>query len=122
MPTDPHVPTLAEVVHRATEIVDPSGRDDGVSQLLARFEDRDEPITAIADPEQVIYEGKGAIDPQDDEPPVTMAAAAAVYLAHRRDEMPDSPDEVLRLAARAEFDGHPPENVAAWLAERGIHV
>jgi hypothetical protein len=49
-----------------------------------------------------------------------MAAAVVVYLAHRRDEVEDDPLDVLRLAARAEFDGHPPPPVAAWLEEVGV--
>jgi hypothetical protein len=122
MPTEPHTPTLAEVVHRAVEVCDPAGSEDGAAQLLARFEDRDEPITAIADVEQELAEQKGAVDPQDEDPAVTMAAAVAVYLAHRRTEISDEPDEILRLAARAEFDGHPPSLVADWLAARGVAV
>ena len=49
-----------------------------------------------------------------------MAAAVAVYLAHRRDELREEPVHVLRMAARAEFDGQPPENVANWLESAGI--
>ena len=44
----------------------------------------------------------------------------AVYLAHRRDELEDDPVDVLRLAARAEFNGNPPANVANWLDEVGV--
>ena len=122
MATEPAVPTLFDVVHRAAEICDAGASDDGVAQFLARFEDRDEPVTALGDPEQEILEGKGAIDPQDEDPAVTMAAAVAVYLAHRRDQIAAGPDELLRLAARAEYDGNPPENVTAWLAEQGVEV
>ena len=122
MPTDPHTPTLAEVVHRAAEVADPNGADDGVTQLLTRFEDSDEPITGVEDPEQVIVEGKGAIDPQDDEPAVTMAAAVAVYLAHRREAFSAGREELLTLAARAEFAGDPPQPVADWLNDRGVKV
>ncbi len=120
MPTEPAAPTLAEVVHRAVEVCDPEGADEGVAQLLERFEDRDEPVTSFDDVEQEIAEGKGAIDPQDDDPGVTMASAVAVYLAHRRTELDDDPDRLLRLAARAEFDGNPPPTIADWLAERGV--
>jgi hypothetical protein len=49
-----------------------------------------------------------------------MAVAVAVYLAFRRGEIDDAPDQLLRLAARAEFDGHPPQHVADWLAARGV--
>jgi hypothetical protein len=122
MPTEPSPPTLAEVVHRAAEVCDPDGTEEGVAQLLARFEDRDEPVTGIDDVELEIAEQKGAVDPQDEDPAVTMAAALAVYLAYRRDELDDDPDDLLRLAARAEFDGEPPQPVAEWLAGRDISV
>ena len=120
MPTEPADPTLAEVVHRAVEVCDPAGADDGLAQLLDRFEDRDEPVTSFDDVEQDIVEGKGVIDPQDDDPAVTMASAVAVYLAPRRTELDNDPDQLLRLAARAEFDGNPPPAIADWLAERGV--
>ena len=69
-------PTLADVVHRAAEVVDPEGHEDGVWDLLRRFEDRDEPVTAeaAADVELEIAEAKGAIDPQDEDPAVVMTA------------------------------------------------
>ncbi|MEA2148209.1 MAG: hypothetical protein QOD69_39, partial [Solirubrobacteraceae bacterium] len=54
--------------------------------------------------------------------PVIMAAAVATYLAYRRDELDDDPDEILRLAARAEFGRHVPQDVAGWLAARGVDV
>jgi hypothetical protein len=43
-------------------------------------------------------------------------------LAFRRDEMDDDPEDVLRLAIRAEYDGHPPDNVRRWLEEQGVPV
>jgi hypothetical protein len=122
MPTEPLPPTLFEVVHRAAEVADPTGVEDGVAQFLARFEDRDEPVTAVADVEEEIAEQKGAIDPQDEDPAVVMAAAVAVYLAYRRTELGDHREQLLRLAARAEFDGHPPPAVADWLAAQGADV
>jgi hypothetical protein len=122
VPTEPAEPTLAEVVHRAVEVVDPPGAEDGPTQLLERFEDRDEPVSGVADVDEVLAEGRGAIDPQDEDPFVVMAVAVAVYLAFRRTEIRDAPDELLKLAARAEFDGHPPQHVADWLAERGVHA
>jgi hypothetical protein len=44
----------------------------------------------------------------------------ATYLAFRRDEIDDDPEDLLRLAARAEYDGQPPGNVRAWLDEQGV--
>jgi hypothetical protein len=51
-----------------------------------------------------------------------MAVAVATYLAFRRDEIDDNPEDLLRLAARAEYDGNPPDNVRAWLAEQGVEL
>jgi hypothetical protein len=115
-------PSLAEVVHRAADAVDPDGANDGVWDLASRFEDSDDPVTAYPDVDELIAEHKGAIDPQDEDPQVVMAAAVATYLAFRRTEMERSREELLRLAARAEMDGRPPESVAQWLAEQGVSV
>jgi hypothetical protein len=120
VPTEPETPTIAQVVHRAAQVCDPEGGDEGVAQLLAEFEDRDEPITSIADVETEVLEAKGAIDPESEDPGVTMAAAVAVYLAYRRTELEDDREEILRLAARAEFGGGPPPPVAGWLAAEGV--
>jgi hypothetical protein len=123
MPTDPEPVTLAEVVHRAVQVVDPSGSE-GLDDLLARFEDADEPLSAVqADSvAQRIAEEAGALDPQAEDPAVQMAAAVATYLAFRRDEVDEEPGALLELAARAEFDGQPPEPVRGWLVDQGIEV
>jgi hypothetical protein len=121
MPTEPDPVTLAQLVHRAAEITDPDGADEDVVALQTRFEDADWPVSGILDTiEQRMAEAAGALDPQEDSPGLQMAAAVAVYLAHRRDEIGEDPVNVLRMAARAEFDGHPPANVANWLDEVGI--
>jgi hypothetical protein len=115
-------PTLFALVHRAAEVCDPTGVEEGAAELLRRFEDRDEPIGDPAEAEQTIAEAKGAIDPQDEDPVAMMTAAVATYLAYRRDEVGDDRANLLVLAARAEFDGKPPEPVASWLAEQGLQV
>jgi hypothetical protein len=115
-------PTLFAIVHRAAEVCDPSGAEEGASELLRRFEDRDDPVGSAAEAEQVIAEAKGAIDPQDEDPAATMTAAVATYLAYRRDELDNDREDLLVLAARAEFDGKPPEPVASWLAAQGLKV
>jgi hypothetical protein len=115
-------PTLFALVHRAAEVCDPAGTEEGAAELLRRFEDRDEPIGDPAEAEQTIAEAKGAIDPQDEDPVAMMTAAVATYLAYRRDEVDDDRADLLVLAARAEFDGKPPEPVASWLAEQGLEV
>jgi hypothetical protein len=124
-------PTLFAIVHRAAEVTDPEGHEDGASGLLERFEDRDEPVGEPAVAEQEIAEAKGAIDPQDEDPVAVMTAAVATYLAYKRTELERDREELLALAARAALrgdtfgitprgDGTPPEPVAGWLAEQGV--
>jgi hypothetical protein len=114
-------PSLFQVVHRAVEVTDPSG-EFGVADLLGPVEDSDEPVTSHADIETDLAELKGRVDPQDEDPAVMMAIAVATYLAFRRDEIDDQPGDLLRLAARAEFDGKPPDSVRAWLEEQGVQI
>ena len=114
-------PSLFQVVHRAVEVTDPSG-EFGVGDLLEYVEDNDEPVTAHANIEQDLAELKGRVDPQDEDPAMMMAVAVATYLAFRRDQIADDPGDLLRLAARAEYDGNPPDNVRAWLDEQGVSI
>jgi hypothetical protein len=121
MPTEPDPVTLAQLVHRAAEITDPEGADDDVVQLALRFEDADWPVSGILESiEQRMAEAAGTLDPQEDSPGLQVAAAVAVYLAHRRDEIGEEAGHVLRMATRAEFDGNPPANVAQWLESAGV--
>jgi len=114
-------PSLFDVVHRAVEVTDPTG-EFGVGDLLRYVEDSDEPVTAHADIEEELAELKGRVDPQDEDPAVMMAIAVATYLSFRRDELGDDPGDILRLAARAEYDGNPPDNVRQWLDEQGVQI
>jgi hypothetical protein len=117
MPTDRSLITLADVVRRATAIVDPQGEDPAVVELADQFGDDDEPVRGVLDSleERLAW---GA----DEDPPIVMAQAVVLYVAHRPDEFDDDPEDLLRLAARAEFDGAPPERVTAWLEERGVEL
>ena len=117
MPTEPPPLTLSEAVHKAVEAC---GEGDGLDALLLRFEDADHPIAGLADIDQIVAEAIGAIAADDPEPELQMAGAVIVYLAYRRDEIDEDPAELLRLAARSEFKGHPPPEVAAWLEQQGI--
>jgi len=113
-------PTLSEVVRVAVEVVDPDA-DQGLEDFLVRFEDRDEPIAGLQGSiEQEVAEAVGALDPEGEDPAVQMAGAVTTYLAFRRDEVTDIREDILRLAARAEYDGSPPHNVATWLESEGI--
>jgi hypothetical protein len=119
----PGHPTLAEAVRRAVDAVDPTARNDGLADLERRFEDRDEPLSAIQPVlERTIAEERGKIDPQEEDGAIELAVAVITYLAYRRDEADEEREELLRLAIDAEFDGKPPETVSAWLAEEGIRL
>jgi len=122
MPTEPKPLTVAGAVQRAAEAADPSGADADIGDFVLYLEDADEPITAVADLSERLEEARRSVDPEGDLPGVTMAAAVANYLAYRRDQLDDRPEDLLRLAARAEFDGEPPDEVTEWLAAQGIEV
>lgn len=67
---------------------------------------------------QVVRRAVEVCDPQD-----TDADLGDVLVRFEdADELSDDPDDILHLAARAEWKGHPPRVVADWLAERGIEV
>ena len=120
MPTEPQPLTVAELVRRAVEVVDPDGVHESASQLLARFEDDDEPVIGALAFEDRLDSAREAVDPQDADPAAAMAVAVIRYLSFRRDEIEGRREDVLRLAARAEFDGDPPAQVADWLSDEGV--
>ncbi len=116
MARNPDPITLSDLVRRAVEAVDPDNDDPAVAEFELRFEDADEPVTGFENLEERI--GFGA----DEDPAVMMAQAVVLYLAHRRDELEDDAEDVLRLATRAEWKGRPPAAVQNWLEERGVTV
>ena len=112
---EPDQITVSELVRRAAAIVDPPGEDPAVEEFAVRFEDADQPIRGILDSleERVMW---GV----DQDAPIVMAQAVTIYLAHRLDEIDNTPEHILAHAAKAEFDGSPPGNVRAWLADQGV--
>jgi hypothetical protein len=122
VPRNPDPVTLFDVAKRAVEITDPPGDDPRLGELLAQFEDADEPVAAIQNLEERVAIAVEGVDVAIEDPAVSMAAATILYLAYRRDELADHPSKILRLAARAEWKGDPPEDVRDWLADRGIEV
>jgi hypothetical protein len=122
MATEPEPITLFEVAKRAVDVVDPQGADAPTGDLLMRFEDADEPITAVGNLEERVALALDGVDSEVENPVAQMAGAVILYLAHRRDELEDDADEVLRLAARSEWKGQPPAAVQNWLEERGVTV
>ena len=115
MPTDRELITLSDLVRRAAAIVDPPGEDPAVEEFAVRFEDVDEPVRSQLDglEERVLW---GV----DEDAPIVMAQAVTLYLAHRPEDLENTPEHILLHAARAEFDGHPPERVVGWLADQGV--
>jgi hypothetical protein len=122
VPTEPRPISLFDVAKRAVEISDPDDTDSRLGDLLEQFEDADEPVSAIQNLEERVAIAVEGVDVEIDDPAVSMAAATILYLAHRRDELHDHPSKILRLAARAEWKGDPPEAVVDWLADRGVEI
>src|SRR3954470_23320947 len=122
MPTESEPLTLAEVARRAVQICDPQDTDAVLGDYFIQFEDADEPVTAIQNLEERVALASEGVDVDVADPSIAMANAVIIYLAHRRDELDDDPEDILRLAARAEWQGNPPEAVIDWLADRGVRV
>jgi len=123
MPTNPDPVTLSQVARRAAEVVDPADDDPDVADLLAQFEDADEPINGLLESlEERVAEAVGRVDPDGGLPAVQMMGSIIVYLGFRRDEVSDDEAHILRLAARAEYDGDPPPVIEEWLADQGVSL
>ncbi len=122
MPTDPPPVTLAQVVRRAVEVVDPDDDDASVGDFELAFEDADEPVRALGDVESLVATVLADLDPGVESGALSMAGAVTTYLSYRRDELDADPEELIKLATRAEWRGNPPLVVKDWLTERGISV
>jgi hypothetical protein len=122
VPTEPQPISLFDIAKRAVEVADPDDNDARLGDLLEQFEDADEPVTAIQNLEERVALAVEGVDVEIDDPAVSMAAATILYLAHRRDELHADAEHILRLAARAEWKGDPPEAVVDWLSDRGVEV
>jgi hypothetical protein len=115
------IPTIAQVVERATAICDPTGTDTAVRALYDAFEDDERPSTAPEDLAAELGETVRAVDPEGDSPAALMAVASAVWLATNMDQA-ERHEHVLREAARLRYGTDAPATVADWLAERQIDV
>jgi hypothetical protein len=122
MPTEPRPVSLAQLVKRAAEVVDPEEADADVADFQEFFEDADEPVRAVEEEslDDRVEEAVRRIDPEGDLPQIAMAAAIVRYLAHKPGEVTDDRDHLLRLAARAEYQGDPPPVVSDWLVDQGV--
>ena len=122
VPTDPPPVLLSQIVRRAAEIVDPDDDDATVGDFELMFEDADEPVAALDDVQARVATALADLDPAVANGSLSMAGALTIYLSFRRDELGADDEELIRLAARAEWDGSPPTVVSDWLDERGIIV
>ena len=122
MAQQPNPLTVAEVVRRAVAIGDPDDEDADLGDFEVQLEDDDEPISAVENLEERLAVAAEGADVLVEKPAVMMATVVALYLAHRPDELRGDPEHVLRLAARAEWKGDPPDAVLEWLSARGVEV
>lgn len=110
------------MVRRAAAICDPDGADDLVTDFLLAYEDSDEPVSSLEGRDREFFETAERVQGSMPGAGVQMAAAVATYLAFRRDELGDDDDDLLRLAARAEFGDNPPDEITSWLQDAGVAV
>lgn len=120
MPTEPSPVSLSEIVRRAAEVVDPDDTDGVVGEFERAFEDADEPVTALDDVENRVATVLQNLDPAVASGTLSMLGALTTYLAYRRDELDADDGTLIRLAARAEWSGAPPEAVVEWLEAPGV--
>jgi hypothetical protein len=115
-----HTPTVAEVVTRAVELVDPDDVDEALGHLQRQLEDDSEPITAVENLEERLALALEGVDYDVENPGVSIASAIVLYLAAHPNELdnPHSDRGVLTRAVRAQWHGHPPEDVQLWLEAR----
>ncbi len=114
--------TLAQAVRRAVEVVDPDDDDPQAGEYERAFEDADEPVRGVDDVEERVGTVLADLDPAVESGTLAVAGAITTYLRYRRDAINADPEELIRLAARAEWKGDPPDAVSVWLAERGIQI
>jgi hypothetical protein len=120
MPTEPTPVMLSQVVRRACEIVDPDDTDPIVGDFQRIFEDADEPVSALDDLESRVANVLQTLDPAVANGSLSILGAVVTYLAYRRDELDADDATLLRLAARAEWSGEPPQTAREWLEARGV--
>jgi hypothetical protein len=118
------VPTVAELVRRAVEVCDPEDREENLGRLEEQLEDDDEPVSAVENLEERLAIAAEGADYEIEDPAVSMATAVVLYLAAKRSQGDNirDPQELMRLAVRAQWHRDPPEAVLEWLADRGVQV
>jgi len=121
---EPKTPTVSDLVRRAVEVCDPDDRDADLGDFEEQLEDDDTPITAVQNLEERLALAAEGADYEIENPAVSVATAVVLYLAAKRGraDYDRDPEELMKLAARAQWHGDPPSYVADWLADRGVEV
>jgi hypothetical protein len=117
-------PTVAELVRRAVDACDPEDSEQTLGRFEEQLEDDDEPVTAVENLEERLAIAAEGADYEIGDPAVSVATAVVLYLASKRsrgDGIRD-PQELMRLAVRAQWHRDPPEAVVEWLADRGVRL
>jgi hypothetical protein len=119
---DRRIPTVADLVRRAVGVCDPDDQEQALGRFEEQLEDDDEPVTAVENLEERLALAAEGADYEIEDPAVSVATAVVLYLAEKRGRGDDirDPGELMRLAARAQWHGDPPTDVADWLALRGV--
>jgi hypothetical protein len=114
---DRRTPTVSQLVRRAVEV---SGDDPALGRLEEQLEDDDEPVTAVENLEERLALAAEGADFEAEDPAVAVATAVVLYLASKGGEASydRDPDELVRLAVRAQWHGDPPNYVTDWLGDR----
>ena len=119
---DPRPVSLAQVVRRAAQIVDPDDEDAVIGDFQRAFEDADEPVAGLEDVQERVADVLAGLDPAVNNGSLSVAGAVTVYLSYRRDEVHEDARELIRLAAKAEWNDEPPAVVADWLDDHNVKL
>ena len=117
---DRHTPTVSELVARAVAVCDPDDDDPVLGNLEEQLEDDDEPVTAVENLEERLAIALEGTDVEVENPAVAVATAVVLYLAEHggHEDANRDGEELIRLAVRAQWHGHPPGYVEEWLGGR----
>jgi hypothetical protein len=117
---DRRTPSVSDVVRRAVEICDPDDVDPALGDLEEQFEDDDEPITAVENIDERLAIALEGADYEGENPAVAVASAVVRYLAGHPAEVDRgaNPENTIRHAVEAQWQGDVPEFVEEWLNGR----
>ena len=111
--------TVEDAVGAAAAACDPEQDEEGVTALVASFEDDERPATAVEDLEGELHSAAKEIDPDGLDPVVAATAATAHWLATNPGDAGE-PERAIREGARLFFGDDVPPGVSDWLDALGI--